>query len=177
MININELTTDHKIKLKKPMGCFDNLGEVCEIVKIDTDENVINFRFGANGVHLGVMSGDELEKYFDVIEPSVIPDDYEWHPYGFIDGHQVRYLADVNGGIHMSIGYNGSIISVSYNHPEIEYRTIQNGQQGKFYENDLKVAFFKLQKSYYDQLYKDVHYEVESEYFAKRDECGFELGE
>lgn len=61
MINIHELTTDHKIKLKKPMGCFDNLGEVCEIVKIDTDENVINFRFGVDGVHLGVMSGDELE--------------------------------------------------------------------------------------------------------------------
>lgn len=177
MININELTTDHKIKLKKPMGCFDNLGEVCEIVKIDTDENVINFRFGVDGVHLGVMSGDELEKYFDVIEPTVIPDDYEWHPYGFIDGHQVEYRADVNGGIHMSIGYNGSIISVSYNHPEIGYRTIQNGQQGKFYENDLKVAFFKLQKSYYEQLYKDVHYEVESEYFAKRDECGLELNE
>lgn len=177
MININELTTDHKIKLKKPMGCFDNLGEVCEIVKIDTDKNVINFRFGVDGVHLGVMSGDELEKYFDVIEPTVIPDDYEWHPYGFIDGYQVEYRADVNGGIHMSIGYNGSIISVSYNHPEIGYRTIQNGQQGKFYENDLKVAFFKLQKSYYDQLYKDVHYEVESEYFAKRDECGLELNE
>lgn len=177
MINIYELTTDHKIKLKKPMGCFDNLGEVCEIVKIDTDENVINFRFGVDGVHLGVMSGDELEKYFDVIEPAVAPDDYEWHPYGFIDGYQVEYRADVNGGIHMSIGYNGSIISVSYNHPEIGYRTIQNGQQGKFYENDLKVAFFKLQKSYYDQLYKDVHYEVESEYFAKRDECSLELNE
>lgn len=177
MININELTTDYKIKLKKPMGCFDNLGEVCEIVKIDTDENVINFRFGVDGVHLGVMSGDELEKYFDVIEPAVAPDDYEWHPYGFIDGYQVEYRADVNGGIHMTIGYNGSIISVSYNHPEIGYRTIQNGQQGKFYENDLKVAFFKLQKSYYDQLYKDVHYEVESEYFAKRDECGLELNE
>lgn len=177
MINNNELTTDHKIKLKKPMGCFDNLGEVCEIVKIDTDENVINFRFGVDGVHLGVMSGDELEKYFDVIEPDVVPDDYDCHPYGFIDGYQVEYRADVNGGIHMSIGYNGSIISVSYNHPEIGYRTIQNGQQGKFYENDLKVAFFKLQKSYYDQLYKDVHYEVESEYFAKRDECGLELGE
>lgn len=177
MININELTTDHKIKLKKPMGCFDNLGEVCEIVKIDTDENVINFRFGVDGVHLGVMSGDELEKYFDIIEPAVVPDDYDWHPYGFIDGYQVEYRADVNGGIHMSIGYNGSIISVSYNHPEIGYRTIQNGQQGKFYENDLKVAFFKLQKSYYEQLYKDVHYEVESEYFAKRDECGLELNE
>ena len=177
MINIHELTTDHKIKLKKPMGCFDNLGEVCEIVKIDTDENVINFRFGVDEVRLGVMLGDELEKYFDVIEPAVAPDDYEWHPYGFIDGYQVEYRADVNGGIQMSIGYNGSIISVSYNHPEIGYRTIQNGQQGKFYENDLKVAFFKLQKSYYDQFYKDVHYEVESEYFAKRDECGLELNE
>ena len=65
MINIHELTTDHKIKLKKPMGCFDNLGEACEIVKIDTDENVINFRFGVDGVHLGVMSGDELEKYLN----------------------------------------------------------------------------------------------------------------
>ena len=65
MININELTIDHKIKLKKPMGCFDNLGEVCEIVKIDIDENVINFRFGVDGVHLGVMSGDELEKYLN----------------------------------------------------------------------------------------------------------------
>ena len=169
MINIHELTTDHKIKLKKPMGCFDNLGEVCEIVKIDTDENVINFRFGVDGVHLGVMSGDELEKYFDVIEPAVAPDDYEWHPYGFIDGHQVEYRADVNGGIHMSIGYNGSIISVSYNHPEIGYRTIQNGQQGKFYENDLKVAFFKLQKSYYDQLYEDIQEEVELDFMKNKD--------
>ena len=177
MININELTTEHKIKLKKPMGCFDNLGEVCEIVKIDTDENVINFRFGADGVHLGVMSGDELEKYFDVIEPPVIPDDYEWHSYGFIDGRQVEYHADVNGGIHMSIGYNESIISVSYNHPEIGYRKIQNGQQGKFYEKDLKVAYFKLQKAYYDQLYNDVHHEVESEYFSNRDECGLEVDE
>lgn len=179
MININELTTDYKIKLKKPMGCFDNLGEVCEIVKIDTDENVINFRFGANGVHLGVMSGDELEKYFDVIEPAVMPDDYERHPYGFIDGYQVEYLALKNGGILMETAYDGGYgeISVEYCHPENPYRKIKNGQRGKFYEDDLKVAFFKLQKSYYDQLYKDVHYEVESEYFAKRDECGLELNE
>ena len=103
MININELTTDHKIKLKKSMGCFDNLGEVCEIVKIDTDENVINFRFGVDGVHLGVMSGDELEKYFDVIEPTVIPDDYEWHPYGFIEDNQVMYHALKSGSISMEM--------------------------------------------------------------------------
>ena len=177
MINIHELTTDHKIKLKKPMGCFDNLGEVCEIVKIDTDENVINFRFGVDGVHLGVMSGDELEKYFDVIEPAVAPDDYDWHPYGFIDGHQVEYQAEEDGGVGMLMTYNDSSITAIYNHPEIGYRTIQNGQQGKFYEKDLKVAYFKLQKLYYDKLYQDIHYEVESEYFSNRGKCGLELNE
>lgn len=133
MININELTTDHKIKLKKPMGCFDNLGEVCEIVKIDTDENVINFRFGANGVHLGVMSGDELEKYFDVIEPTVIPDDYEWHPYGFIEDNQVMYHALKNGSISMETTYDGDgTISVVYEHLKILIGKLKMGKEVGF---------------------------------------------
>lgn len=171
MININELTTDHKIKLKKPMGCFDNLGEVCEIVKIDTDENVINFRFGVDGVHLGVMSGDELEKYFDVIEPTVAPDDYEWHPYGFIEDNPVIYQALKNGAILMETTYDGDdgTISVEYCHPENPYRQIKNGQRDKFYEDDLKVAFFKLQKSYYGQLYEDIQEEVELDFMKNKD--------
>ena len=89
------------------------------------------------------------------------------------------YHALKNGSISMETTYDGDdeTISVVYEHPENPYRQIKNGQRGRFYEDDLKVAFFKLQKSYYDQLYKDVHYEVESEYFAKRDECGLELNE
>lgn len=171
MININELTTDHKIKLKKPMGCFDNLGEVCEIVKIDTDENVINFRFGANGAHLGVMSGDELEKYFDVIEPTVIPDDYEWHPYGFIEDNPVEYMALKNGGILMETTYNGEDgrISAEYVHPESFYRKVKNGQRGKFYTGDLQVAFFKLKKMYYDRLYEDMKKEAELDFIKNKD--------
>lgn len=171
MININELTIDHKIKLKKPMGCFDNLGEVCEIVKIDTDENVINFRFGVDGVHLGVMSGDELEKYFDVIEPAVVPDDYEWHPYGFIDGYQVEYRALKNGGILMETAYDrdDGTISVEYCHPENPYRQIKNGQRGKFYEDDLKMAFFKLKKMYYGTLYEGMQKEVMLDFVKNKD--------
>lgn len=170
MININELTTDYKIKLKKPMGCFDNLGEVCEIVKIDTDENVINFRFGVDGVHLGVMSGDELEKYFDVIEPTVIPDDYEWHPYGFIEDNQVMYHALKNGSISMETTYDGDgTISVVYEHPENPYRQIKNGQRGRFYCEDLKVAFFKLKKTYYDKLYEDIQEEVMLDFVKNKD--------
>ena len=55
MININELTTDHKIKLKKPMGWFYNIGEGCQIVKIDTDENDSKFSVGVDGGLLGVI--------------------------------------------------------------------------------------------------------------------------
>lgn len=177
MINFKELTTDHKIKLKRSMGCFENVGEVCEIVNIDAGDNTLSFKFGKDGMHLGVMSSDELDKYFDVVEPKVIQDDYEWHPYGFIEGHQVMYRAEKNGGIYMEISYNKSVISTTYNHPEIGYRKIQNGQHGKFYNDDIKVAFFKLQKDYYSQLYKDVHHEVELEYFSNRDECGIEFNE
>ena len=162
MININELTIDHKIKLKKPMGCFDNLGEVCEIVKIDTDENVINFRFGADGVHLGVMSGDELEKYFDVVEPAVAPDDYGWHTYGFIERASVIYRANPDGGICMEVSYDGdSRVVVTYRFPERERRSFQNGEQGKFHENDLEIAYCKLLRDYYSKLYNETKEELE----------------
>lgn len=171
MININELTTDHKIKLKKPMGCFDNLGEVCEIVKINVGENVINFKFGEDGAHLGVMSGDELNKYFDVIEPVVIPDDYGWHPYGFIEDNPVIYQALKSGAIIMETTYDGDdgTISAEYEHPENRYRQIKNGQRGKFYEVDLKVAFFKLKKMYYDKLYEDIEHEVKLDFIKNKD--------
>lgn len=56
-----------KIKLKKKMGVFTNIGEVCEVVDV-TEGGVISFRFG--GRHLGCMSYDEYLKYFEpVTEP------------------------------------------------------------------------------------------------------------
>ena len=70
-----------KIKLIRPMGVFDNVGEICEILEVkkvlDTygsehDKTTISFSFG-NGAHLGVMSEDELATYFEVLprNPSV----------------------------------------------------------------------------------------------------------
>ena len=49
-----------KIRLIKPMGAFQNIGEICDVV--DVNEETISFRFGR--VHLGLMSHDEFEKYF-----------------------------------------------------------------------------------------------------------------
>lgn len=53
------------IKLVAPMGIFGNIGEVCEITNVSED-GVISFRFG--GSHLGCMSYNEFEKYFELVE-------------------------------------------------------------------------------------------------------------
>lgn len=60
------MTKEDKIKLVKPMGAFTNVGEVCDIVDISED-GIISFKFG-EGVHLGCMSYDEFERYFEIVE-------------------------------------------------------------------------------------------------------------
>lgn len=53
-----------KIRLVKAMGIFDNIGEVCEVTEV-TEEGLIYFKFGYH--HLGCMSGDELDTYFELV--------------------------------------------------------------------------------------------------------------
>lgn len=55
----------NEIRLVKPMGVFDNIGEICEVTDVSED-GVISFRFG--GLHLGCMSYNEFEKYFELVE-------------------------------------------------------------------------------------------------------------
>lgn len=60
-----------KIRLKAKMGVFDNIGEICEVTDVN-DGGVICFKFG-NGRHLGCMSFDEYEKYFELVEKEKEP--------------------------------------------------------------------------------------------------------
>ena len=94
-------------------------------------------------------------------------DDYNWHSYGYIDSYPVKYRAEKCGEIYMVLSCMDGNISTVYHHPDITYRKIQNGQDGKFYDEDLKVAFYKLQSEYYYHLSKEIEFEVESEYFQK----------
>lgn len=66
------MTKGDLIRLVKPMGIFDNIGEVCEVTDVSED-GVISFRFG--GSHLGCMSYNEFEKYFELAEEETIEDD------------------------------------------------------------------------------------------------------
>lgn len=62
------ITKGNEIRLIKPMGVFDNIGEVCEVTDVSED-GVISFKFG--GCHLGCMSYNEFEKYFESVEKEV----------------------------------------------------------------------------------------------------------
>ena len=94
-------------------------------------------------------------------------DDYNWHSYGYIDSYPVKYRAEKSGEIYMVLSCMDGNISTVYHHTDITYLKIQNGQDGKFYDEDLKVAFYKLQSEYYYHLSKEIEFEVESEYFQK----------
>lgn len=98
-------------------------------------------------------------------DKSKTTDDYNWHPYGYIDSYPVRYRAEKSGEIYMVLSCMDGNISTMYHHPDILYRKIQNGQDGKFYDEDLKVAFYKLQSEYYYHLSKEIEFEVESKHF------------
>lgn len=64
-----------KIKLVKPMGAFTNVGEICEVTNVD-ENGVISFRFG--GYHLGCMSYNEFETYFELMPKPVKRKWTEW---------------------------------------------------------------------------------------------------
>lgn len=67
-----------KIKLVAKMGVFDNIGEICEVIDI-SDGGVITFKFGG-GLHMGCMSYDEFQKYFELIEE---PKKRKWTKWEF----------------------------------------------------------------------------------------------
>lgn len=73
------ITEGSKIKLIKPMGPFKNVGEVCEVVKIDTHDDVvsISFKYG-NGKHLGIMSFNEFLTYFEECEETKKKEKRKW---------------------------------------------------------------------------------------------------
>lgn len=95
-----------RIKLIKKMGVFDNIGEICEVTDIQ-EGGVICFKFG--GCHLGCMSYDEYEKYFEKVEEPVKRTWSEWSDY------HILHLTDLLGiprNLNWQYRYNGKKIQV-----------------------------------------------------------------
>lgn len=78
------ITKGSKIKLVNAMGEFNNIGEVCDVIKV-TEDGVISFKFG-NGMHLGCMSFDEYGRYFvDYVEPQKVSREWSGWDYDYVN--------------------------------------------------------------------------------------------
>ena len=59
------MTEGDRIRLLRPMGVFQNINEICTVTSVSED-GIISFKFGE--CHLGCMSYNEFEKYFELVE-------------------------------------------------------------------------------------------------------------
>lgn len=80
----------NEIRLVKPMGVFDNIGEICEVTDVSED-GVISFRFG--GSHLGCMSYNEFEKYFELVDKE-IPEENDEDTDSMVENKEVYELIE-----------------------------------------------------------------------------------
>lgn len=180
-----DLFTDCSPEIKKFNGDIENRYQI----NIPLDKDLLDYRSSMKAAILVIVEADnctEEDLYQNItsthnqyanskkdentrrdVDKLKTTDDYNWHSYGYIDSYPVKYRAEKSGEIYMVLSCMDGNISTVYHHPDITYRKIQNGQDGKFYDEDLKVAFYKLQSEYYYHLSKEIEFEVESEYFQK----------
>lgn len=85
------ITKGNEIRLIKPMGVFDNIGEVCEVTDVSED-GVISFKFG--GYHLGCMSYNEFEKYFELVEKEVTEEEINEDTNSMTENKEVYELIE-----------------------------------------------------------------------------------
>lgn len=81
----------NEIRLIKPMGVFDNIGEVCEVTDVSED-GVISFKFG--GYHLGCMSYNEFEKYFELVEKEITEEENDKDTDSMAENKEVYELIE-----------------------------------------------------------------------------------
>lgn len=81
----------NEIRLVKPMGVFDNIGEICEVTDVSED-GVISFKFG--GCHLGCMSYNEFEKYFELVEKEILEEENDEDTDSMAENKEVYELID-----------------------------------------------------------------------------------
>lgn len=143
-----------KIKLVKSMGCFNNIGEICDVVNVSEDA-VISFKFG--GAHLGCMSYNEFEKYFKKVE-NIKRDWTEWTKLD----RRVEYYNIDNDLVDATVEYrhNGLMVQVrAKNLSGKEYmKTRSSCHKNDVFDlkKGLKIAIARLVVKFLDEETKDM---------------------
>ena len=128
-----------KIKLVAKMGVFDNIGEICEVIDV-SDGGVITFKFGG-GLHMGCMSYDEFQKYFELVE---VPKKKEWTEWTHKDSGFDYNSPMLKKRIpfHYEYRHNGKKVQVRRMNVKAE-ATCANEDEFKL-ETGLKLAEYRL---------------------------------
>lgn len=129
-----------KIKLIAKMGAY-SVGEICKVVNVD-ENGVISFSLGKKGMHLGCMSYNEFEKYFELVSENK----REWSDW---IAYQMYYYTFGGNRIAIIIycRHNGKKIQVKYNCGEGIFIRAESSchSEDKFdFEKGLKLAKCRL---------------------------------
>lgn len=144
------LIVGNKIKLKKKMGVFDNVGEICEVTDIQPG-GVICFRFG--GCHLGCMSYKEYEKYFENVETTVKRTWSEWSIYF------CKRITDINGEdrtIQYQYRNNGKKVQIRIKGSSLKAESTCCKDDVFDFDKGLSLAKKRLIVKYLDKQVKDI---------------------
>ena len=150
------ITEGNKIQLVKPMGMFDNVGEVCEVIKI-TEDGIISFKFG-NGLHLGCMSYNEFEKYFKIAdEETVLTKRGEWSEWK-------RYVFNILNVPNCFYRSNNKNIQVKtyIDNKAVRARALCHKNDKFDFEKGLKLAIARLKIKVDELKVKDMIKNIEN---------------
>lgn len=150
-----------RIKLVKPMGMFNKVGEICEVVNVNEDA-VITFKcsFG-----MGCMSYDELDRYFEVEGANVSKEKKKpkrkWSDWKY----DTFIYYDFNGTNHtIPVKYrtNGKTIDlrtdwkyVTEDKPNLRAKASCNKNDKFDFDTGLDIADNRMQIKYLQRLLED----------------------
>jgi hypothetical protein len=148
------LVKGDKIKLVKAMGCFDNIGEVCEVVNISEDA-AISFKFGE--MHLGCMSYNEFKKYFEKVENAK----HEWTKWTRLE-RRVEYYNIDNDLVEAAVEYRQNGLRVQVRAKDLSEKEYIKARSS-CHKNDafdlskgLKIAIARLVVKFLDEETKNM---------------------
>ena len=150
-----------RIKLVHPIGMFNKVGEICEVVNVNEDA-VITFKcsFG-----MGCMSYDELDRYFEVEGANVSKEKKKpkrkWSDWKY----DIFIYYDFNGTNHtIPVKYrtNGKTIDlrtdwkyVTEDKPNLRAKASCNKNDKFDFDTGLDLADHRMQIKYLQRLLED----------------------
>ena len=149
-----------KIKLVKPMGVFDKIGEICEVVRVD-ENAVITFKCS---IGYGCMSYDELDRYFEVEDNKELKNKFkrQWTDWKY--DSFIYYNFEGNSCVvPVKYRYNGKIVDLrtdwenaTEDKPNLRAKATCNKNDKFDFDSGLDLADYRMQIKFLKRKLEDM---------------------